>query len=116
MNEEQAGAMVGRRSRAEVDQLVAEYEAAGLSRQEFCRQHGLSVGALDRYRRRRQVPDKKASESRWVAVEVSGARRMDSSEPGVALAVVLTNGRRIEVKRGFDANLLAQLLPLLEQA
>jgi transposase-like protein len=116
MNEKQAGAMARRRSRAEVDELVAEYETAGLSRQEFCRQHGLAVGTLDRYRRRRQAPAKKASGSRWVAVEVSGAKRMDSSEPGVVLAVVLTNGRRIEVKRGFDTNLLAQLLPLLEQA
>ncbi len=116
MNEKQAGVIAGRRSRAEVDQLVAEYEAEGLSRQEFCRKHGLALGTLDRYRRRRRVPAKKTGESRWVAVEVSGAKPMDSSAPGGALAVVLTNGRRIEVKRGFDTDLLAQLLGLLEQA
>ena len=31
-----------------------------------------------------------------------------------ALAVVLASGRRIEVKRGFDANTLRQLVSLLE--
>ena len=48
--------------------------------------------------------------SRWVAVELSGG-----SGPGSALAVVLLSGRRIEVKRGFDAHTLEQLVRLLEQ-
>src|SRR5438309_2179842 len=54
MSEKQAG-VVGRwRSRAEVDRLVAEFEASGLTRQEFCTKHGLSLVTLDRYRKRRQ--------------------------------------------------------------
>ena len=44
MNEKQAGGIQRRRSRAEVDGLVAEYEARGLSRQEFRRDARLSNG------------------------------------------------------------------------
>jgi hypothetical protein len=43
-----------RRSRVEVEKLVAEYEASGLTRDAFCQQRGLSVAALDKYRRRVQ--------------------------------------------------------------
>jgi hypothetical protein len=35
-----------RRSRAEAEQLVAEYEASGLSQVEFCRKQGLSLTTL----------------------------------------------------------------------
>ena len=41
-----------RRSRVEVEKLVAEYEASGLTRDGFCQQHGLSVTTLDKYRQR----------------------------------------------------------------
>jgi hypothetical protein len=41
-----------RRSQAEAAALVAEFEASGLMRQEFCRQRGLAIGTLDKYRRR----------------------------------------------------------------
>jgi len=39
-------------SREEARQLVGEYEASGLTRQVFCAERGLSVAALDKYRRR----------------------------------------------------------------
>ena len=108
MSEEQVGREGRRRSRAEAGQVVAEYEASGLSRQEFCVKHGLTLVTLDRYRQRRRE-SQEASGSRWVAVELSGR-----SGPGSALAVVLLSGRRIEVNRGFDAHTLEQLVRLLE--
>ena len=48
---------------------------------------------------------------RWVAVGVA-PRNSDGSE----LAVLLSTGRRIEVKCGFDAGTLRQLVAVLEQA
>jgi hypothetical protein len=45
-------------------------------------------------------------------VELSGPKPIGGSE----LAVVLPSGRRIEVKRGFDAGTLEQLVLLLERA
>ena len=109
MSEEQVGRRGRRRSRAEAEQAVAEYEASGLSRQEFCLQHGLALVTLDRYRKRRVQRQEASGSSQWVAVELCGV-----SGPGSALAVVLLSGRRIEVNRGFDANTLGQLVRLLE--
>lgn len=51
MSEEQAvAAGVQRRSRAEADQLVVEFEASGLGRREFCAQRGVALGTLELYR------------------------------------------------------------------
>ena len=104
-----------RRSRAETEQLVAEYEVSGLSRVEFCRRKGLSLATLVRYRKRQQQGQgETATGNRWLAVEVSGssAARAGGSESGLAL--MLAGGRRIAVGRGFDAHTLVQLLSLLE--
>ena len=103
-----------RRSRAEAEQVVGEYEASGLSRVEFCRQHGLSLATLARYRKRRtQGPA--APADRWVAVEVASARSTLESRWNSGLAVALPGGRRIEVGCGFDAHTLVQLLGVLER-
>ena len=113
MSEEQAGRPRRRRSRAEAEQLVVEYKAGGMSREEFCRKHGLALSTLARYlRRREQGQDEDGGPSRWLAVELSGAHPAGAS----FLAVVLTGGRRIEVGRGFDAQTLVQLVSLLEPA
>jgi len=42
-----------RRSRAEADRVVEEFEASGLSRREWARQTGVSVNTLDLYRKQR---------------------------------------------------------------
>lgn len=112
MNEEQVCKVPRRRSRQEVDQLVAEYESSGLSRQAFCRERGVGLSTLDRYRtrRRRQRP---AGGNALLAVEVSD-RAPALAETGSGLAVVLRGGRRIEVGRGFETGVLEQLLRVLE--
>ena len=93
--------------------MAVEYKAGGMSREEFCRKHGLALSTLARYlRRREQVAGEGAGPSRWLAVELSGAHPAGAS----FLAVVLTGGRRIEVGRGFDAQTLVQLVSLLEPA
>ena len=113
MSEGLVGRPRRRRSRAEAEQLVVEYEASGISGVEFCRKHGLALSTLARYQRRReQGQDEGAGPVRWLAVEVSGAHPAGAS----GLAVVLTGGRRVEVGRGFDAQTLQQLVSLLEPA
>ena len=103
-----------RRSRAEAKQVASEYEASGLSRVEFCRQHGLSLATLARYRKR-QAQGPAACGNRWVAVEVTGARSTLESRRNSGLAVALPGGRRIEVRCGFDSHTLVQLLGVLER-
>jgi hypothetical protein len=105
-----------RRSRAEVEQLVAEYEASGLSRMAFCQRRGLSLSTLVRYQRRQQqTTGEAASGKRWLAVEVSGAATVTGAGAASGLAVLLRGGRRIEIGRGFDADTLQQLLGVMER-
>lgn len=112
MSEAEVGKPRRRRSRAEAEQLVAEYETSGISQEEFCQRHGLALSTLARYRKwRRQQGRDEAGSGRWVAVELSPPQ-----PAGSGLAVVLAGGRRIEVGRGFDATTLRELMSLLEPA
>ena len=113
-NERQVVEVRRRRSRAEAEQLVAEYETSGLSRVEFCRKQGLSLATLARYRRRRSARRAGAREPMGGGGSVRRARGW-SGGASSGLAVVLAGGRRIEVGRGFDAQTLAQLLGVLER-
>jgi len=116
MNEEtQTSGVRRRRSRAEVEQLAAEFEASGLNRTAFCRAHGLSLSTLSRYRNRRAQQGEAADGTRWVAVEVSGPGQTKGSVGASGLAMVSASGWRIEVGHGFDAGTLRQLLRLLER-
>ena len=100
------------RSRADADHLAAEDEASGLSRDEFCSQAEVSLKSLARYvTRYRKQKAENTQQQRWVAVELAG-----HDGCGGELAVLLSSGRRIEVKRGFDASTLRQLVAVLEQA
>jgi transposase len=104
-----------RRSRAEVEQLVAEYETSGLGSAIFCQQKGLSRSTFARYRKRRQTVRKAAAGKRWLAVEVSGSAAVTVGKRSSGLAVVLAGGRRIEVGRSFDADTLKRLLAVVER-
>ena len=102
-----------RRSQAEITELVAAYEASGLSRVEFCRTHGLSLSSLNRYcgRRRRAVP----AEVNLLAVELCAQHPATVNASSSGLTVTTAGGRRIEVARGFDAATLVRLLGVLER-
>jgi hypothetical protein len=103
-----------RRNRAEAGQLVAEYEASGLNRVEFCRKQGLSLATLARYRKR-ETQGSPAAGNRWVEVKESAGRPALGGPAGSGLAVALPSGCQIEIGRGFDAPTLAQLLGVLER-
>ena len=107
-----------RRSRSEAAALVAEYEASGLSRQEFCLQRGLVVGTLDKYRRRVHGGSRSVM-GPMIPVEVAPSPRWEASGDvgGESPFVVQSrSGRRIEVRRGFDAGTLERLLTVVDRA
>ena len=114
MGEADVVAVPRRRSRAEGEQLLCEYEASGLSREEFCQRKGLSLATLGRYRKR-QADGKATPGSRWLAVEVSDGGAVPPREANSGLVVAVGSGRRIEVGRGFDTQTLIQLLGALER-
>ncbi len=113
----EVGVVHKRRSLVEVQAVVAEFEASGLKRAAFCRQRGLAVGTLDKYRQR--VHGGRHSGSRpFVCVEVVPAIAQDVNGIGGrdgALVVELQSGRRIEVRRGFDTETLERVVTVLDR-
>ena len=100
------------RSRAEADQVAVAYEASGISREEFCRRNDIPLKTLCRYvTRHRKQKTAGGDPPRWVTVEV-----VPHNNQGGELAVLLSTGRRIEVRRGFDAGTLRQIVTVLESA
>ena|SRR5664279_3200915 len=115
-----------RRTRAEAEQLLDAFESSGLRRREFCQQHGVAVGTLDVWRKRRRqerstlaskrlgsskvhVDKEVAISGKLVAVEIAG--RPSNGK----LSVVLPRGQRVEVFEGFDAATLERLLGVLDR-
>jgi transposase-like protein len=113
-----------RRSHAEVAQIVSCYPQSGLSRSQYCHQHGLSLSTLNRHFQQARHRDALQSASmgqplntalplaRVEFVEKS-ATRTKQHDP---LLVELAGGRRIVVSSGFDAATLTRLIAALEQA
>lgn len=111
------GAWMRRRSDAEVERLVSEFEQSGLGRKEFSAAHGLSVHTLDAWRRR---VVKSGADEKIVPVEIVedcgagwGSARAASAVQNRQFRVVLADGLRIEVEPGFDAVELPRLLAAL---
>ena len=116
-----AGVLVGRRSRGEIARLVALYGSSGMGQMEFCRSQGLALSTLGRHLRKQRSKlgdsrSKGMERSRLLAVEVA-APLVSVAAGGVSSTpiVLLINGRRVEVVRGFDAASLAQLVTVLEK-
>src|SRR5271167_3443099 len=98
-----------RRTRAQVEQLVAEFVSSGMRRSEFCRSRRLSFGTLNRHLKEQRWKRKSrvvTSASRLVPVELAARK---SVMQHCELAVVLPGGRRIEVHPDFDTNTFERL-------
>ena len=93
-----------RRSPSEVEALVREFQASGLTRQEFSQRQGIAVTTLDSWRRKR------TEQARLVKVEVSG------TEVAWPFSLSLRNGRRIESAWSFADDDLARLIRIAENA
>jgi|HubBroStandDraft_3_1064219.scaffolds.fasta_scaffold775787_2 hypothetical protein len=115
MSESAAVNEVCRRSRAEADRLVMEFERSGMKRAAFCQAHGVAPQTLDYYRRLRR--SKTEPTQRLVAVELvgtSGAGSWPAPSHQARLRVELRNGRQIVVEEGFSATLLKSVVAALE--
>jgi hypothetical protein len=118
MTDEQGVVRKGRRTPAEIEQIVSQFTSSGLSRSQFCRREGLTLGVLNRCLKRLGAACGSGASSQGleglVAVELAGKKwgteRADHSD----LAVVLASGRRIAVGTDFDAATLRRLVQVLE--
>jgi hypothetical protein len=107
-----------RRTRAEVQQLVADFVSSGMRSSEFCRSRGLSLGTLHRHLKKHPWKRKSRaafSAGRLVPVELASRKSLAQDEPSCGLAVVLAGGRRIEVHPDFDTDTFERLVSALER-
>jgi hypothetical protein len=117
----EAGVLVSRRSRGEIERLVAEYVASGMGRPEFSRSHGLALSTVSPHLRKQRsksndVRSKGVERSSLMAVEVAApVGSMADREVSATRIVLWIRGRRVEVGRGFDAETLAELVTVLER-
>lgn len=91
-------------------QIVSGYRASGKTQAEYCRETGISVSTLQ-YHRRRQ---RESEPTRFVPVKFT-AHGSGAATAGIGtLAIVLRNGRRVEMGWSGDAKGLNHLLTSLE--
>ena len=98
-----------RRSQAEAEILVREFEQSGLSRKAFSTARGVALHTLDYYRARYRTRLASTVGHGLLPVDLIGAPSVSGG-----LRVELANGRRIIVESGFDVSVLKQLVAALE--
>ena len=112
---------VRRRGRQEIARLAALYRKSGMGRSEFCRSHGMALSTLARHLKKQSSEQRLSvnsidGESRLIAVELAAmSASAATGKQRSALTVLLSNGRRVEVGSGFDAETLAELVSALER-
>lgn len=115
---EEAGAVVGRRSRAEIARLAGLYAASGMGRSEFCGRHGLALSTLNRHlkkQRQRNHAGNDGGGCPLVEVEMSASVVPTATGEAGALTVLLCNGRRVSIGCDFDGETLRRLVAVLER-
>ena len=98
-----------RRSQAEAESLVRDFEQSGQKRKAFCSARGVALHTLDYYRARYRRRRAASSGQELLPVELISA-----PSAGGGLRVELANGRRIVVEAGFDIGHLKRLIAVLE--
>lgn len=94
---------------AEAESVLASWRASGLSLRAFALRNGLSLSRLDRWKARLRAG---AGAVQFHRVEVVQPVALPQS--GIGVEVVLRGGRRIRVRRGFDASLLETVARAVE--
>jgi hypothetical protein len=107
-----------RRTRAEVQELVAEFMSSGMGRSEFCQSRGLSFTTLDRHLKNRRWKRRRtpvSSAGRLVKVELAARKSPRRHDATCGLSVVLPGGCRIEVHPDFDTSTFERVVSVLER-
>lgn len=92
--------------------LLRQWRRSGLTPREFCVHQGISQPSFYAWRReiaqRDQHPFSRPATATFVKLA------LDAAVPS-AIEIVVADGRLLRVRSGFDADLLRQLLRLLEE-
>ena len=110
------------RSRAEREEILAEYVESGLSQVEFCLERGISVGTMGYWLRKarefEEGVEEPAASGGFVEVQVTGGGMTPFPVAGMLetarYEVVLRDGKRLVIGTGFKTSEVAALLDVLE--
>jgi hypothetical protein len=91
--------------------VLSSWRESGLSLHAFAQRHGLSVSRLDRWKSRLRAGGQPVQFHR---VEVVQPAVLPQAGAGGRVDVVLRGGRRVRVRRGFDASLLEAVARAVE--
>jgi hypothetical protein len=111
---DETGVVRKRRTAAEVEQIVNQFEGSGLNRSQFCQRQGFALITLNRYLKRVRGKGAAGAGNGLLAVEVRDGEMSADRARTCGLAVVLARGRRIEVGASFDGAVLQRLVRTLE--
>jgi hypothetical protein len=104
----ETGSMAQRRSAEEVEQVVQQYRASGLSQREFSEQTGIKLSSLGSYVRRCEQSE---APQQLVRVKLERPTELDSG-----FVLMLGNGRRVASGWAFSDTALARLIRVAENA
>jgi hypothetical protein len=91
------------RSKEEVRKIVEGFAKSGMTRREYCAQHGIAVTTLDYWRRSQGKQKPKM-------VRIA----LEEAQPRAGFTLVLANGRRIESSWSFVEADLEKLIRAAE--
>ena len=96
--------------RQQWQQWIAEYRASGLSAREWCASHGVNPHRLWYWLRRFRTEEESGA-TKWLPVDLHGVETRGQPEDGCL--VVRVGKAAVEVRPGFDSELLLAVLRVL---
>jgi len=108
-----------RRTRSEIEGILAEYNGSGETQRDFAQRHGIGVSTLSLWLRRERESGA-AGAGNWgraklVEVCLAGAEA-SRREPGIDFEIEFAGGERLRVRRGFLAEELRVIVAALSGA
>ena len=101
-------------AKAKWKRIIAEQQGSGLSAARFCAERGLWASSLFAWKRKLADAQKGGPTTTGAFVEAR-VRGVDGEDCG-GVTIELASGRRLIVGRGFDRQLLLEVIDALEEA
>ena len=96
-------------SRRKWREIIQRQRASGMSVTEFCRRHGVAASSFFGWKRKLG-----SFPAAGVFVEAKIAPALPAASAVSVMEIRLRHGRRVLVGRGFDRDLLAEVIAVLE--
>ena len=91
-------------------QHIASWQETGLTQVEYCRQHNLKHHQLVYWKKRFLKTETDVS---FVSLNLEDVLEMQARQDQASLTLVINSQYKIEIRAGFDAQLLRQLIFVL---